>query len=144
MVPNIGIVTTITALQSDRYITRVVLVPFVDSNLQHIGVIERMEADQALQLAMAGAHKAASLALAMDITPGTIKYDHDLILRKLQDLLPVATPQRIYISYSWLLLCTEMVNVDKLAPLLCKIMLYHAAPRPSWSEGPNGFSLAVF
>lgn len=68
--------------------------------------------DETLRAAMENASKAAPLVIAMEkeITPAGVEEDLKSILIKIQDLLPENTPQRIYISYAWLMLCTQMVS----------------------------------
>ncbi len=50
-----------------RYITRTVLVPFME-NTSTFNVVERMEADRELKKAIENGHKAAFLALELDFT----------------------------------------------------------------------------
>lgn len=71
--------------------------------------IGRMRADKELSLAMGKAHQVASLAIGLDFGCEEVQSHLEQILLNLQELLP-RTHQRIYLSYAWLMLCTQMVN----------------------------------
>jgi len=91
-----------------RYISRTVLIPFVEDASQG-DVILRMDADEQLQQAMESASQALPLAIGLESDLEMAANDLKTILKRLQDIFPSFTPQRIYISYGWLLLCTLMV-----------------------------------
>lgn len=93
-----------------RYITRTVLVPFVEG-ASNSGVISRMEADKILRSAIKDASKAASLAIGLDFNTAEVQSELKIILRKIEEVLPGNTHQRVKVSYGWLILCTQMVKI---------------------------------
>jgi hypothetical protein len=71
-----------------------------------------MIADQSMNEAIEKAPKAASLVISLHdvITAASTKAQLEAIVAKIQVYLKSA-PQRIYISYAWLLLCTFLVSM---------------------------------
>ncbi len=82
-------------------------------NTSTFNVVERMEADRELKKAIENGHKAAFLALGLDFITKEVDIQLKSILGNIQKILPDNTPQRVYLSYGWLILCTEMVNINK-------------------------------
>lgn len=91
-----------------RYISRTVLVPFVEG-VSTSDVVKRMEADRRLMNAIENGYKVAALAIGLDFTTDQANTQLKSILSAIQKILPSTTPQRVYISYGWLILCTQMV-----------------------------------
>ncbi len=89
-----------------RYITRSVLIPFIEGQFDD-NAVSRMAIDQALNEAIENVPKATSLVIALIVASGT-KELLENIIGKIQTYLKSA-PQRLYISYGWLLLCTFLV-----------------------------------
>lgn len=89
-----------------RYITRTVLIPFTSSDAT-VSVLDQMEADKRLKAACVKAQTAVSLATQLELND---EVGLRQILEKLQELLPASTPQRLYISYGWLIQCTKQVS----------------------------------
>lgn len=74
--------------------------------------LERMKADRELKLAMSKSSQAAAavIALGKEIMGEDAQDELEGIIEKLESLLPTSTEQRIFISYSWLLLSTFKVQ----------------------------------
>lgn len=84
--------------------------PFVDCDIAD-DVVSRMEADSRLKRAIEGGYKAAVIATGMDYSTEEVTSRLKVILTQIQEMLPANTSHRLYISYGWLILCTEMVII---------------------------------
>lgn len=73
--------------------------------------VGRMAADDCLSAAIKDVHKAAALIIRLqkEFTDSDTKIDFERVLSELQ-LTIMRAPQRIYISYGWLMMCTLLVN----------------------------------
>jgi crotonobetainyl-CoA:carnitine CoA-transferase CaiB-like acyl-CoA transferase len=71
-----------------------------------------MEADKILRMAIHNASRAASLAIGLDFKSPEAEEELKTLLRDIEVVLPKNTPHRVIISYGWLLLCTQMVNIN--------------------------------
>lgn len=95
-----------------RYITRTVLIPFVDG--EHVPATKRADADRHLRKVM---DNDASQAVGVIISIG--KYlcsdagsvSLNIVMEDVEAKLPEGTCQRLVTSYSWLLLATFKVSL---------------------------------
>ena len=102
---------TLTFNSSQRLISRVVLIPFGD-NMDEVSMppSTRDLADQELQQCMKDGYKAAGVMVSV----GKVVCDSQEELHELMDKIACLLPgvlQRIYVSYSWLMLATLKVCV---------------------------------
>ena len=92
-----------------RYISRVALVKFVKVTSEKTPS-ERMKADRKLLAAMKGASRGVGTIIKIRSTIIEDESSLDDILKRLKGLLPAATRQRIFTTYSLLLHCTFTVS----------------------------------
>jgi len=92
-----------------RYISRVALVKFTKVTSEKTPA-ERMKADRKLLEAMKSASRGVGTIIKIGSTVIEDESSLDGILKRLKELLPVATRQRIFTTYGLLLHCTFTVS----------------------------------
>lgn len=69
-----------------------------------------MQADKILRRAIKEASRAAYLDIGLNFNTAEVDIELKTILHAIEEVLPGKTPQRVHISYGWLILCTQMVK----------------------------------
>ena len=92
-----------------RYITRAVIIPFVDS--RNLPAAERIDVDRTLQCAVHKAGRAAGTMIALGncLTGPEAQQELKEIVKQVESYLPNLQCHRLIVSYSWLLLATFKV-----------------------------------
>ena len=96
-----------------RYISRTVLIPFQASTDSTLTPVDRIKADGKLKKAMTKASAAAGTVIELGSVMFSGEGVNELegILTRVSSFLPRTCPQRVFVSYSWLLFATLKVIV---------------------------------
>lgn len=101
-----------------RYITRVVLIPFSnDPDSEDLEPVltptQRRLADQELFRRIKSASEGARLMISLGrkLSDETAEQELQIILQRLEKIMLQPCKQRLFTSYSWLLLCTIKVCI---------------------------------